>query len=221
LGIARTSGQTFTLQELKKAYKKLALKTHPDRKNDTQVSFVLVANAYQDILEKIQSENKQQSNLTPKFAANLAKLDKKIDELLAKTREFKREKQESAKRTDNYIRHADDYIRHVDDFCSGVRELQVAVSIFAAQVAEDDAELRTSDDALDHPRIKEEDDEIIKSTEELVKTQIQVAEATKQRLERADMSTQDTSHHRFMKPAKEPANRSGSAEATHSMSLEH
>ncbi|MDP3562349.1 MAG: hypothetical protein Q8R83_09265 [Legionellaceae bacterium] len=44
-------------------------------------------------------------------------------------------------------------------------------------------------------------------------------DATKQRQERADMSTQDTSHHRFMKPVKEPANTSDSPQVTHGMSL--
>lgn len=110
LGISRAAGQTFTLGELKKAYKKLALKTHPDRTNDTQVSFVVVANAYQEILEKIQSESEQQSNLTPEFAATLAKLDEQIEELRAKILELKHEKQA-------FVKLVDDYIKKYSDAC--------------------------------------------------------------------------------------------------------
>ncbi|MDP3562235.1 MAG: J domain-containing protein [Legionellaceae bacterium] len=84
LGFSLNIGQQFTFRELKKAYKKSMLLTHPDKTGrDSMPEFLAVTSAYDQILEKITLGQDKQC-MTSDFAAYLSK----FNELVKKERAF-------------------------------------------------------------------------------------------------------------------------------------
>lgn len=85
-------GEQFTLKELKLAYKKSALRTHPDKtRSENTDAFNAVTKAFDKIIELIRLSKTSNSCLTPKFAYHLDVFNKSAQEELDGWRELRKD----------------------------------------------------------------------------------------------------------------------------------